>query len=57
MWEIGYNLAYTVDTDEILAPVRGFCGLEYNGFIQNLANTNPCCHGNEILRILALDQQ
>ena len=40
---------------EILAPDGSFHGCAFNGMIAIL-QTDPCCHGNEILGILTLNQ-
>jgi len=49
--KIGYNSAYARDTQQILAPTKGFSGSANLMVSVKLSSNDPCCHGNEKLGI------
>ena len=50
--KIGYNLACAGDTPQMLAPTRGFSGSANLMVSVKLCSDDPCCRGNENLKIL-----
>jgi len=50
--KIGYNSACVADTPQILAHTRGFSRSANLMVSVKLCSDDPCCHGNENLKIL-----